>query len=141
MNVVIAMAYLAVMAIADLIHREVSVRSLVVGSVAAMTTAGTMLARGGTSWEALAFGAVPGVVILAVAALTGGAGIGDGIVLLQMDLFLSWNKVIFSFGLSLIVMALFSLALLLLKKGKKEMRLPYLPFLWLGCVGACIACG
>lgn len=138
---VIGTCYLAALAMMDALRREVAVWILWVGSAAALISATILLAGGKASWPELIFGAVPGLLMLAVAGFTKEAGPGDGIVLLQMNVFLLLNRVIFAFGMSLVIMGAFSAVLLLLRKGKKDTRLPYLPFLWLGSLGAICLCG
>lgn len=133
---VIGMIYLAGLAVLDVRNRELSVKILLLGTLVALTCGAYHVAQGLVIWEDLLLGAVPGMVLLSLAGITKGAGIGDGIVLLQMNFFLLLDKVIVSFGISLLSMGLFSLLILLTKKGSKDTRLPYLPFLWVGCLGA-----
>lgn len=135
------MIYLAVLAILDGRKREIPLRILALGAIPAMGVAGHMLLRGAVSWETLLFGAVPGAVLLALAGMSRGAGAGDGMVLLLMNFVLFLERVVLAFGISLIAIGAFSALMLLLKKGGKELRIPYLPFLWLGCVGAILLCG
>ena len=135
------MIYLAVLAIMDARRREISAIVLALGSVASVVMAGWLLLCGSTSWEMLLFGAVPGLLLLALAGMTGGAGVGDGIVLLQLNFLLLLDRVVIAFGVSLLVMGAFSAVTLLTKLGKKDLRLPYLPFLWLGCLVAICICG
>ena len=136
MITVFIMTYLGYLAIMDAVRREVSVRTLVIGTIVATLLAGWFLKSGTITWESLAFGAIPGVILLAISGMTKGAGVGDAIILLQMDLVLLWDHLVMAFGISLFVMACFSAGILLLKKGSKDTRLPYLPFLWIGYVGA-----
>lgn len=133
---VIGMIYLAGLAVLDVRNRELSVKILLLGTLVALTCGAYHVVEGLVIWENLLLGAVPGMVLLSLAGITKGAGIGDGIVLLQMNFFLLLDKVIISFGISLLSMGLFSLLILLTKKGSKDTRLPYLPFLWVGCLGA-----
>lgn len=137
---ILSMTYLAGIAIMDVRSREVSSRVLFLGTVAAFLRAAYLLCVEGTTWEAMMFGAVPGVILLLLAVLTKGAGMGDGIVLLQMNFFLLLEHLIAAFAMSMLIMGAFSAVLLLMKKGGKNTRLPYLPFLWLGCLGAMILC-
>lgn len=135
---VLTMTYLTGLAVIDVIRREVPAKLLHIGTMAAAAYAIWSLVLGKSTWEQLVFGAVPGMVLLSLAVLTRGAGIGDGIVLLQLNLVLCLSNLILAFSVSLIVMSMFAVALLMSKKGKKDMRLPYLPFLWLGCL--CTLC-
>lgn len=134
------MIYLAALAILDARRREISTIVLGMGSFAAILTAGWLLLRGSTSWEMMLFGTVPGLLLLALAGMTGGAGVGDGIVLLQLNFLLLFDRVVIAFGISMLIMGAFSAVILLAKLGKKDLRLPYLPFLWLGCLVAFCIC-
>ena len=78
---VIGTCYLAALAMMDALRREVAVWILWVGSAAALISATILLAGGKASWPELIFGAVPGLLMLAVAGFTKEAGPGDGIVL------------------------------------------------------------
>jgi leader peptidase (prepilin peptidase)/N-methyltransferase len=135
------MIYLGILAVMDARKRELPTWLLLAGSVAAILAAVWFLANEGVTWEGLMLGAVPGGIILALAGIGGGAGAGDGIVLLQVNLLLLLDKVVIAFALSLMLMGIFAAALLMLKKGAKDTRLPYVPFLWLGCLGAFCICG
>ena len=117
------MTYLAFLAVLDARRREIESWILFVGSLGALLAAGVFLARGMVSWDQLLFGAVPGVILLALAQTTHSAGAGDGIVLLQVSIFLLLERTIVAFGVSMIVMGGFCAALLLLKKGSREREL------------------
>ncbi len=66
--------------------------------------------------------------------ITGKTGLADGIVLLATGLFLEPGSGFAVFSLSLFILALFSVALLLMGKAGRNTKVPYLPFLWLACV-------
>lgn len=140
-TIMISMTYLGLLAILDVKKRELSLAVLGVGSLGALFCGGYYVIMKMTSWEGLLWGTVPGVILLLLAGLTKSAGLGDGIVLLQMNLFLLLDRVVFAFGLSLIIMGAFSAVFLLVRRGCKDVRLPYLPFLWLGCLGSVLCCG
>ncbi|MDR0220287.1 MAG: hypothetical protein LBI54_02655 [Lachnospiraceae bacterium] len=73
---------------------------------------------------------LPGVVFLLLAFLTREAvGYGDGAVLLPVCLLLKMPVIMAFIMLALAFCALFSLVLVMLKKGGKETRLPFMPFL------------
>ena len=137
----VAVIYLGVLALMDAKERELSWWVLALGGVLAILCAGILLASREVTFDMLLFGAIPGVLLLVLAVLTKGIGIGDGIVLLEASTFLLLERTLVAFGLSLMIMGAFSAVLLFLKKAKKELRLPYLPFLWIGSVGALFYCG
>ena len=137
----LAIVYLGVLALMDAKKRMLSGWVLAIGGVLAILCAGCMLATRSLSFDALLFGAIPGMLLLVLAVLTKGIGIGDGIVLLEVSAFLLLERTVVAFVFSLMIMGTFSAILLLLKKARKELRLPYLPFLWIGSVGALFYCG
>ena len=128
------MIYLAVLSLMDARRRAISAWLLLLGSILAAALAGWLLWQGTEHWEELLFGAVPGVILLAIAGMTGSAGCGDGIVLLQVSLLLLMERAVIAFGVSMVVMGAFATVILLKNKKNKDLRLPYLPFLWLGCL-------
>ena len=135
------MLYLGVLAVMDAKKRELPAGLLLAGSASAVLNAGCFLVNQGVTWEGLLLGAVPGGILLAMAGIGAGVGAGDGIVLLQVNMLLLLDKVVIAFMISMILMGIFAAALLVFKKGKKDTRLPYVPFLWLGCLGALCICG
>lgn len=137
----IVMIYLGVLAFWDAKAKELPLKLLRLGTVLAAGIACYRLASGAGSWEELLLGAAPGAVLLILAWLTKSVGIGDGIVLLQLDLFLFFENVVLAFAFSLLAVGGFALALLLLRRGGKDKRLPYMPFLWTGCLSAWLICG
>lgn len=128
--------YLAVLAMLDAKYRELPLWILCGGSLFAVAAAFFSIMNHGQSMEKLLFGLVPGMMLLCVAGISKGAGLGDGIVLLQIDMVFFLEKTITAFVASIFAISLFSVILLFFHKGNKETKLPYLPFLWLGCLGA-----
>ena len=128
------MIYLAVLSLMEARRRAISAWLLLLVSILAAALAGWLLWQGTVHWEELLFGAVPGVILLAIAGMTGSAGCGDGIVLLQVSLLLLMERAVIAFGVSMVVMGAFATVILLKNKKNKDLRLPYLPFLWLGCL-------
>lgn len=131
--------YLAVLSVIDIRKKSLSVGILGAGTIPAIAAVCYKIYFEGAAPEEILFALVPGLLILCLAGLRLGAGVGDGIVLLQVALLLLWENMVKAFCMSMIAIGLFSLVCLLAtrgKKGKKEIRIPYLPFLWFGCLGA-----
>jgi leader peptidase (prepilin peptidase)/N-methyltransferase len=73
---------------------------------------------------------VPGVVFLLLAFLTREAvGYGDGLVLLPVCLLLEMKAIMVLVMLALLLCAIISLIIMILKKGGRQTRLPFMPFL------------
>ncbi len=137
----LALLYLGILVFWDVRKQEIPVKLLLLGTTLAVGAAFFRLLSGGDSWAELLMGAVPGIVLLILAWLTKNVGFGDGIVLLQLNFFLFPERVVLTFAISLMVIGGFALALLLFRRSKKDMRLPYMPFLWIGCLSAWLICG
>lgn len=133
--------YIGILAFYDVTKGEIPVWLLWCGAVFATAVAVYQLVFDKKEWEELLLGAVPAILFLLLSRLSKGVGNGDGIVLLQMDGLLFMERLIMAFGISMVVIALFSAILLLLKKSSLDRRIPYIPFLWLGCLGAVWLCG
>lgn len=74
-------------------------------------------------------GALPGVYMMTVAYLTGKAGYGDGITLMNLGMLTNYKTCILLWGFSMIFLSLVSVGLLCLRRANKDTRIPYLPFL------------
>ena len=74
-------------------------------------------------------GAIPGILILVLGAVTKKTGYGDGIALLLVGMLLRDGKIFLLFGISLFLISVSSLILLVFKKVGRSTKIPYLPFL------------
>lgn len=135
------MGYLTLLTYWDARRRMLPVGILKAGTCLAVGTAVYCLIEGYGQWQELLFGAVPGFILLFISWLTGAAGAGDGLVLLQLNLFFFLEKVVVAFGASLLGIGLFALGYLILGRKQRDFRLPYMPFLWIGCLVAVLLCG
>lgn len=72
---------------------------------------------------------LPGTLLLSIAFVTKQAGYGDGIVLLCLGVLSGGGKSLLIFGIGLFLAAVFSLAVLVLRKAGRDTRIPFLPFL------------
>ena len=109
--------------IMDVRTRRVPVWMLVLGGGLAMWAA---LSRQSGYLEMLK-GALPGVLLLLTALATKKAGYGDGIVLACQAL--GGDRSLLLFGLGLFLISLCALALLALRRARRDTGLPFLPFL------------
>lgn len=124
--------WLIAMSIFDLFEKRVPVWLLVTGGIPAIVTAMYAYMKGTGSLSQSLFGMLPGVLLLAVAAVTRKAGWADGIVLLIMGLLTDLWECMACFMVSLMTMSMVSLLLLVLRKVGKNTTLPYIPFLCAG---------
>lgn len=135
------LVYLGVLSLLDAKKRELPLKVLAAGTVLAVSSAACQMLRGECSWMELFLGAIPGMILLNLAWLTNSTGIGDGIVLLQLNLCLFAEKTVVAFGISLLAIGVFALLIMLTKRGSRGLRLPYMPFLWLGFLASWLLCG
>lgn len=135
------LVYMGVLTLLDAKKRELPLKVLAVGTVLAVSAAACRLLRGEGTWMELFLGAIPGMILLNLAWLTKSTGIGDGIVLLQLNLCMFAEKMVVAFGVSLLAIGAFALLILLVKRGSRGLRLPYMPFLWIGCLASWLLCG
>lgn len=124
--------WLIAMSIFDLFEKRVPVWLLAAGGIPAIATAMYTYMKGTGSLSQILFGMLPGVLLLAVAAMTKKAGWADGIVLLIMGLLTGLWECMACFMVSLLAMSAVSLPLLVLRKVGKNATLPYIPFLCAG---------
>lgn len=133
MKELILLVYLAILAVFDWRYKKVPMVMLFGGTAAVLLLRFSTLAQGDCDWKrlliSLVAGAVPGLLMLILARITGKVGYGDGLTLLNVGLFTDYMVCLRMLGFSLTVMSLVSIGLLLIKKVTGTTRLPYLPFL------------
>ena len=87
-----------------------------------------------TIYEAL-FAIIPGMIMLIVSWLSKQSmGYGDGLLALSIGLAFGVNKMVLGISVAFFVSGLVSLALLVIKKAKRNDTLPFVPFLFIGMV-------
>ncbi len=125
--------YLAILALCDWRERKVPLVLLAAGGLAATGMKINELLRNTDNWRwmlvSVLLGILPGLLMLAVARLTAKAGYGDGLALLILGLFTDYMTCMALLCFSMLIMSLFSIAMLSVKKVRRETKLPYLPFL------------
>lgn len=135
---IIITIYLLVLGIADLKKRRVPIVLLVLGGILLTATGICGCVQGELRWTELAFGMLPGLLMLSVAFVSHNAGYADGIVLLQLGFGIGYSRLLFVFCLSMLLLSMVSLILLLLRKVEKKTKMPYLTFLafvfWAGSI-------
>ena len=121
--------YLIILGLVDFMKRKVPVLLLLGGGILCAGLAVNQCVQGEMLWQECVVGMIPGVMLLVVAGITKKAGYGDGIVLMQMGIYLGWEKVFVLFCFSLLLLSGSCMVLLLLRKVNKNTRMPYISFL------------
>lgn len=125
-------AWLLPMSVMDVKSRRVPAWMLWIGAVAAVgTLLYEMISKGMTGWQ-VCRGLLPGLVMLAVAFATGKAGMADGIIILLLGIFAGYEVCVAASLGGLFLLAFFSGILLVLRKVKRDTRIPFVPFLTVG---------
>lgn len=137
----IALGYLAIISISDAKNRKLGVGIILVGSGISMGISAYSLYVGKVSCLELLLGAIPGILMLCISGATKAAGLGDGIILLQVNGILFLERTTAAFCISLIGIGIFSVFVIVFCSRKRNLKLPYMPFLWLGCLTAGLLCG
>lgn len=126
---VLTAAWLMPMSIMDTKSKSVPAWMLWIGTAAA---AGVLLYEGINGrlngWQACR-ALMPGVILLAVAYATGKAGLADGVILMLLGIFMGYEGCVAASLGGLFLIALCSGVLLMLRRVKKDTRIPFVPFL------------
>lgn len=77
----------------------------------------------------MVLGMVPGVFALGTAYVTGKIGFGDGLVLMIAGMMIGYRKCLVLICFSLIAMSVWCIGVLCCRKGDRNTRIPYIPFL------------
>lgn len=129
---VLTAAWLVPMSVMDTRSRSVPVWMLWIGLAGAT---GALLYEGisgsldgGQICKAL----LPGLILLAVAHITGKAGRADGVILMLAGILMGYENCVVAAMGGLFLIALFSAVLLMLRRAGKNTRIPFVPFLAAG---------
>jgi len=128
MNIAIGL-YVSVLGIWDYKKRSVPVLLLIVGGVLMFGICIIRCVGGQLSYMEILLGVLPGMFTLFLAWITGKVGYADGIVLVQLGFCLGYRRGMLLFCVSMMLLSLFCLILICLKKIGKNTKIPYFPFL------------
>ena len=124
--------WLVPLSIMDTRSKRVPVWMLWIGAVAAI---GALLYEGINGgldvWQECQ-ALIPGLILLAVALVTGKAGQADGIILMLLGIFMGYEGCVAASLGGLFLISLFSGILLMLHRVKKDTKIPFVPFLAMG---------
>lgn len=131
-NLVI-LGYLICLACWDMGEKKLPVWLLTLGSGCGIAEVGVLIWPGRENWQwnmlSICLAVLPGIFLMVMAKLTQKAGLGDGWTLLNVGMFETYKTCLFLLGISLLIMAVFSVALLTLRKAGRNTKIPYIPFL------------
>jgi Flp pilus assembly protein protease CpaA len=128
------MFLLILLSIYDIRSYAVPIKYLLAGSLLAIAYVISSGISGNQAWIDLTGSLLPGLVLLIGAKVTGSIGYADGWLLMLIGIFFGFRKGMAAFSLSIFMIGLTAMVLLLLRKGKKNRSLPYIPFLTLAVV-------
>ena len=74
-------------------------------------------------------GIIPGIIMLGVAYFTAKTGYGDGLVLIGVGMLMGYGNCMMLIGFSLLFMSVWCIGILFCRKGNRNTKVPYLPFL------------
>ena len=127
-----------ILSLFDLRDMKIPAVLLAVGSGGAVLEKLYIVWEQPTRWQwtviTVCLAVLPGTVMLVLAGFSQKSGIGDGWALLNMGMLENYKICVFLWGISLAIMALFSVGLLVLHKAHKNTRIPYMPFLTIAYV-------
>lgn len=133
MKTIILIAYLGMLSFFDIKTRKVPVVWLAAGVIiAALIVLAECLCNPAIwQWYVLraVLGMIPGGILILAGYLSKKVGYGDGIALVGVGLLVGYRSSFMLLGFSLLIMSLYCMGVLLLRKGSGNTKVPYLPFL------------
>lgn len=125
----VILLFLGILSVRDCRERRVPVVWLIAGAVLLFGMGIGRCVQEELAWQEMILGSVPGILLLLIARLSGKAGYADGILLMELGACLGWRESIWLSCFSLLLLSVFSMILLCLRKAKKNTEIPYIPFL------------
>lgn len=129
---VLTAVWLLPMSITDAKSRRVPVWMLWCGAAAAAVELLYEGLCGGLDVWNICRALVPGIVLLAVAYVTGKAGMADGMILMPLGILSGYERCLAASLGGLFLLSFFCGILLVLRRVKRDTQIPYIPFLTLG---------
>ena len=126
--------------IEDIRTKEITSKLLIVGAVISLIGAVVGLYCGNLSFAELVIAFIPGAILVLLAVFTRQQmGIGDGITALILGPAFGIKIVTVGLISAFFMGGIFSLVLLATKNAKGKSRIPFIPFMTIGMVVACLA--
>lgn len=125
---------LCILSFYDIKYKAVPYILLIVGSLIAMFYAGyCVVIHDNSVWDYILAG-FPGALFLLTAYITKKVGYGDGWLLMILGMTLDYGQCLAAFLISLLLISIFSIILIVLRKGTGQSKIPYIPFLTIGVI-------
>lgn len=123
--------------ISDICKKEISMLSVLVFSIVRLFYLLFCTVQGQVQLAeiiaVLLMGMLPGLILCVMGRVSRGAiGMGDGIVVVVIGLYIGWKQTITMMMYALFFAFLWSVALLITKKYTQNSRFPFVPFLFIG---------
>lgn len=129
------MIYLGGLAFRDVEERKIPVWCLGVGTMFSVSLFFYHIFTDTVSLATALLGMVPGILLLGISVITGCVGLGDGIILMILGLYLGLHKIFLLFCISIVLMGFCSGILFVTKRVRGSDKIPYLPFLCMTYAG------
>ena len=133
MREIVVTGYLIGLSIFDGKEQKVPIGLLGVGTVIAFVLVAGDCLGDFYHWKQIALtailGLVPGVFMLLTAYITRKVGYGDGLALLGVGMLSGYKACWAMLCISLLLMSFWGIGILMLRRGTRNTKLPYLPFL------------
>ncbi|MGN0424916.1 MAG: prepilin peptidase [Acetatifactor sp.] len=142
MKVIMITAWMLFLAVWDIKCRKLPLSLLGVGMAYGVFAFALMIAEKGIiSFPALLGAVGAGVLLVALAFLTGMVGYADGVVVIVIGLLAGYRHVMATLCMALLLASVYSAGLLIFRKAKRNTQIPFLPFLLTGWMFAIFLCG
>ncbi|MCM1569456.1 MAG: prepilin peptidase [Roseburia sp.] len=120
--------YLLLLSYFDCREKKVPCVLLTAGGTAVILAVGLEVLWGEKGWIEAVYGLFPGCLLILTSVLTRKAGMADGIVLLVLGAAEGFKRSLLLLCGSLLLLASYSIVLILLRRAKMNSTIPYLPF-------------
>ena len=130
-----SMLYVGMLSVMDIRKKKLPLSWLIVGFIAGGIAAFVQLWQGNNTIEDIVLAMIPGICYLFLSFIARGqVGSGDGLILIVMGLMIGRNGIWFVFVAGQLMISVWAMGLLAIKKVEKNKELPYVPFLFGGMI-------
>lgn len=129
---------LVVLSVEDIRYKAVPVWQVVILGVIALAGSGILVYKKALTFNEMAMGLIPGILMVIIALITGCFGVADGIVLAFIGTFMGVLKTLVILGGAFFIMSLFSVIGLALGKIKLKYQMPFIPFMLVAFIRAAV---